>query len=121
MAQAPTFSTVGGMEVKKGRTYTSADLPTGAVINTIKISEAPRIWRKEYNQDGTTIQSNGKDSYVKGNMRGVWVKINRTGAVYGSDDDVNVPVLYKEGEEIVVHASNEYTFLGSCRIEYGEV
>lgn len=121
MAQSPTFSTVGGMEIEKGRTYTSVDLPTGAVINTIKITEAPRIWRKEYNQDGTIIQENNRDKYSKGNQRGVWMLIKRTGAVYGTGADVNVPVLYKEGEEIKVHASNSYTFLGVCRIEYGEV
>lgn len=124
MAQSPTFSTIGGMDIEKGRTYTSVDLPVvsgGAVINTIKITEAPRIWRKEYNQDGTITKEEGRDKYTKGNFRGVWILIKRSTATYGTGADVNVPVLYKEGEEIKIHADNSYTFIGVCRIEYGEV
>jgi len=123
MAQAPVFKSVGGIQTVKGRAYTSADLPTVSPdpIDTIKISEAPLIWRKQYNQDGTVIQENGKDKYAKGNQRGVWILIVRDSVTYGTVDDVNVPTLHKEGEEIGLDANNTYTFLNACRIEYGNL
>ncbi|NOQ31785.1 MAG: hypothetical protein GQ570_11745 [Helicobacteraceae bacterium] len=123
MAHAPVFKSAGGIQVVKGRSYTSSDLPTVPVtpIDTIKISEAPLIWRKVYNQDGTIEKKDGKDKYVKGNQRGVWILIKRTTVTYGAGDDVNVPVLYKEEDEIALHADNTYTFLAPCRIEYGNV
>jgi len=125
MAQAPVFKSVGGIQVVKGRPYTSADLPTVPVtpIDTIKISEAPKIWRKVYNQDGTIKQdSGGKDVYSRGSQRGVWILIVRDGVSYDtSGEDVNVPTLHKEGEEIGLDDDNTYTFLNACRIEYGNL
>jgi len=121
MAQAPVFKSVGGIQVKKGFPYTEANLPTVPVtdIDTIKISEAPLIWRKQYNQDGTVIQVDGKDEYVEGNQRGVWILIVRSDAVYLTGDFANVPTLHKEGEEIGLEPKNTYTFLNECRVEYG--
>ena len=116
MAQPALFYSYGGMQVTKGTSYTTANLPS-ALINTVVISEAPRIFRKKYNQDGTTIQDvRGLDEYAEGSQRGVWILIKRTGVTYTIP---NVPVLYKEGDEIVLHADNTYTFLGNCVIEFG--
>ena len=109
--------TVGGMTITKGQSYTTADFATGVVITKAKLCEAPRVWRKAYNQDGTVQQKENK--YVQGNMRGVWILITRSTATY-LPAFPNTPVLYKEGEEITINADNTYKFLSECYIEYGE-
>lgn len=116
MAQPSLFYSYGGMKVIKGSSYTTANLPS-ALINTVVVSEAPRIFRKKINQDGTTVKdANGIDGYSEGNQRGVWILIKRTGVTYTTP---NVPVLYKEGDEIALHVDNTYTFLNDCTIEFG--
>lgn len=124
MAQAPAFQSSGGLRVAKGRAYTVADLPTVPTtgITIVKISEAPLIWRKVYDKNGDVEKDEkGLDKYVKGNQRGVWVLISRSGVTYPTGDDVNIPVLYKEDDEIGLHADNSYTFLQPCTVEYGNV
>jgi len=117
MAQPQKFITVGSMTAKKGTKYTSADLPiTPSGIDTVKISEAPLIWRKNLNQNGTQIKKDGKPNYIKGNKRGVRIIIKDTTATYINP---NVPTLYFEGDEISIGVNNEYTFLNDCTVEYG--
>lgn len=120
MAQAPAFATFGGANITKGTVYVKSDLPD-TTINKMRIAEAPRIWRKVRKEDGTVEKgSNGKDKITQGKDRGVWILITRTGASY-SVVLPNAPTLYKENEEIVIHADNTYQFLADCNIEYGVV
>ena len=119
MAQAPVFKAVGGMKIAKGQTYTDADFATGVIITKAKVSEAPPILRKMFNDDGSAQQENGKDFYKQLSQRGVWILIKRTGVTY-KPEFPNSPVLYKEGDEIAIHADNSYMFLSECFIEYGE-
>jgi hypothetical protein len=122
MAQPIIFKTTGALRVVKGRAYTIANLPTVTpAVNTIKIGEAPIIWRKVYNKNGETEQEKGVDKYIKGNQRGVWLLITRSGVTYGTGDDANIPSLYKEGDEIALDSLNTYTFLQTCIIEYGNL
>lgn len=118
MAQSPVFYTIGSMQVSKAVSYTTADLPTvpAVTIDTLRISEAPRIWRADIAQDGTHIQKDGKPSYTKGNQRGARVTTTRAGVTYTSP---NVPTLYKEGEEIALHDDSTYVFYNDCIVEYG--
>ena len=116
MAQALIFTTWGAVTASKNQSFTSADLPD-VLINTVKISEAPLIWRKNLEQDGTQITKNGKPLYIKSNKRGVRILITRTGLDYTGF--TNVPTLYFEGDEIAIEALNTYKFLNECTIEYG--
>jgi len=121
MAQAPTFYSAGGIAVKKGESYTTANLPTFSptvTIDTLRIVEAPRIWRADINQDGSQNTKDGKPLYIKGNQRGVRILIQRAGATFPSGHP-NTAVLYKEGEEIAIHADNTYIFLNDCIVEFG--
>ncbi len=124
MAQPPIFKSVGGLRVEKGRAYTMATLPIVPTtpIDTIKLSEAPLIWRKVYDRNGDTEKDDkGLDKYIRGSQRGVWILITRAGVTYGTGADVNIPVLYKEGDEIALHADNTYTFLQTCVVEFGNL
>ena len=119
MAQAPTFYSIGGIAVKKGDSYTVADLPTvAATIDTLRIVEAPKIWRADMNRDGSQVKKDGEPLYVKGSQRGVRILIQRAGATFKTGYP-NTAVLYKEGEEIAIHADNTYTFLSDCIVEFG--
>lgn len=121
MATAPVFYSVGGISVKKGESYTLADLPTftpSVTIDTMRIVEAPRIWRPEINKDGTQAEKDNRPLFIKGNQRGVRVLIQRIGATFQSNNP-NTPVLYKEGWEIAMHADNTYIFLNDCVVEFG--
>lgn len=119
MAQAPVFYSVGGLAVKKGESYSLANLPTtSAVIDTLRIVEAPRIWRADINRDGSQNTRDGEPLYIKGNQRGVRIIIQRAGATFQVDHP-NTPVLYKEGDEIALHADNTYIFLNDCIVEFG--
>lgn len=116
-----TFTSVGGIAVKKDTVYTIADLPSfspSVTIDALIVSEAPRIWRADYNIDGTQEIRDGKPSYSKSGERGVRVLISRTGANFSSTNP-NVPVLYKEGDEIKIHANNTYLFFSDCVVEFG--
>lgn len=117
MAQATLFIPVGSMQVVKDQVYTSADLPSiPANINAVRIVEAPLIWRKALKQNGDQIIENGEPKYIKGSQRGVRILITDTTTTYVY---LNVPALYKEGEEIAIGSDNTYKFLNSCVVEYG--
>ena len=119
MAQAPSFYSVGGIAVKKGESYTIAKLPTTAVtINTLRIAEAPKLWRADINRDGSQNKKDDLPLYVKGSQRGVRVLIQRTATTFQTGHP-NTAVLYKEGDEIAIHADNTYTFLNDCIVEFG--
>ena len=121
MAQAPAFISTGGITVKKGNSYTTADLPSfnpSVTIDTLRIVEAPRIWSKNLDRDGTHITVDGEPDYVKRGERGVRILIQRTGATF-STDKPNTPVFYRELEEIGLHPDNTYTFFGDCIVEFG--
>lgn len=117
MAQAESFTPYGAMQVFKGQSYTTANLPTGATINAIKISEAPRVWSPDILQDGTQNIKNGKPAYIKRDKRGVRVRVVNSNINYGAN--TTVPALYLEGEEIVSDDNNTYTFFSDCIVEYG--
>jgi len=119
MSQPQRYKPYGALQVKKSVAYTSDDLPTGVTIDTLQIVEAPLVWRKALNQDGTLIKERGKPKYVKGNKRGVYILIVNSNATY-DEDFPNVPSLYLEGDEIVMDTDNTYTFLENCTVEYGE-
>jgi hypothetical protein len=122
MAQPIIFTSVGGIQTVKGRGYTVSDLPTvtPTAINTVVVNEAPLLWRKKLNEDGTTVKNeDGTDKYVETNQRGVHIYIVRTGVTYGTGVNKNVPVIYKEGDEIALDSGDTYTFLESCTIEFG--
>ena len=121
MAFDIAFYSAGGLSVKKGNSYTIADLPTYSptiVLDILRIKEAGRIWRPDLDIDGNQNKQNGSPLYVKGAERGVRILIQRAGATFPIGSP-NTPVLYKEGEEIGLHANNTYTFFGDCIVEFG--
>ena len=121
MGGAVAFNSVGGVAVKRGIVYTPADLPTfspAVTIDILVIVEAPRIWRADYNINGTQEIKDGKPSFSKSADRGVRVLIRREGATFSSTNP-NVPVIYKEGEQIKINANNTYYFFDDCIVEFG--
>ena len=118
MAQAPAFFTVGCLEVPKDSEWTTADLPTiTPPVDTVRIVEAPLIWRPSYEQNGTVVtDAKNTPVYTKSNQRGVRILITRSGVTY---NNTNIPALYKEGEEIALHDDNTYKFVDACIVEYG--
>jgi hypothetical protein len=119
------FKSKGALNVKRGSTWTMADLPSISVgaIDAIVVAEAPRIWTYEYDEYGAiVIDKDRKPKRVQRHQRGVRVLISSTQMTYTSAGDnnvINVPTLYKEGEEIGLDPTNTYTFQDSCTIEYG--
>lgn len=121
MGATVAIESVGGMAVKRDVTYTSADLPTftpSVTIDALYIVDAPRIWRADYNMDGSPMIVDGKPSYSRTSERGVFVLIERAGATFSATNP-NVPVLYKEGQEIKIVANNTYRFFQDCVVEFG--
>ena len=121
MGASVAFDSVGGINVKKGIAYTAASLPTfspSVTIDKLVVVEAPRIWRADYDRDGTQEIKDGKPSFSKSAERGVRVLITRTGATFSATNP-NVPVLYKEGQEIIINVNNTYLFFSDCIVEFG--
>lgn len=118
MAQAPAFKSYGGLKVEVGRSYSALDLPTGQVIDTIRIAEAPLIWSPIYDSENKKRTVEGVTQRKSRNERGVRILIVNSAITY---TEPNVPILYKEGEEIVLDDNDTYTFLNECFIEYGKV
>jgi len=121
MGASIAFDSVGGINVKKGVAYTVTNLPTfspAVTIDKLVVVEAPRIWRADYNIDGTQETKDGQPSFSKSAERGVRVLITRVGATFSATNP-NVPVLYKEGQEIVINANNTYLFFSDCVVEFG--
>jgi hypothetical protein len=119
MSEPQAFTSYGALQVKKSYSYTSSNLPTDVTIDVLRIAEAPIIWRKYLNQDGSQVIEKGLPKYIRGNKRGVYVLIVNANATY-SEENPNVPILYLEGSEIVADTDNTYTFLEDCIVEYGK-
>ena len=102
---AAVFTTVGGgINVKEGDSYTSANIPTG--MNVVRLTKGERIY--EYDSD---------NKYVPTPLRGVFVKVTDSALTYPSNK--NDTFLWEEGEEFTFTATSTFTFYNNGFVRFG--
>lgn len=102
MAQNKIYKPYDAFEVKKGETFTSANIPTG--VNVLELLLGVRILDENNNPTP---------------LRGARVKITPTGIPAAASPKPSIPFIWLEREIIVIDSAFSYEFLDTARIGYG--
>lgn len=102
MAQNKIYKPYDAFEVKKGETFTSANIPAGA--NVLELLLGVRIMDENNNPTP---------------LRGARVKITPTGIPAAASPKPSIPFIWLEREIIIIDSAFSYELLDTARIAVG--
>lgn len=101
--QSKIYQPYDAFEVKKGETFTSANIPTG--VNVLELLLGVRILDENNNPTP---------------LRGVRVKITPTGIPAAASPKPSIPFIWLERDILLIDSAFSYELLDTARIGYGK-